>query len=70
MIELDEFELVRQQAIGKLVAMRQEINSKLAQFGHVDGEPITVAKKDRKPKTCGKCGAEGHTARKCPTPSA
>jgi hypothetical protein len=34
------------------------------QLGH--GE--TDAKKNRKPVACGKCGAEGHSARTCPNP--
>jgi hypothetical protein len=38
----------------------------LSQLGY-DGGVVTEIK-NRKPKTCGRCGQEGHTMRTCPSP--
>ena len=62
---IDQAEQLRQQAISLLVQERETIDQKLAQMGY-DGMPGEI--KSRKPKTCGRCGQEGHTMRTCPTP--
>jgi hypothetical protein len=61
---LEEAECLRQQALALLIQEREAINLKIAQLG---GE--SEVKKDRKKSSCGKCGAEGHTSRTCPSPS-
>jgi len=61
---LDQAEQLRQQAISLLLQERQCIEAKLAQLGQ-DG--ATTETKSRKPKTCRRCGQEGHTTRTCPT---
>jgi hypothetical protein len=66
---LDQAEDLRKQAIALLVGERQTIDERLAQLGYQNGE--SIEKENRKPKTCGRCGAAGHTVRTCiePTPS-
>jgi hypothetical protein len=61
---LDQAEQLRQQAISLLLQERGTIDQKLNQLGH-DGEMGGI--KNRKPKTCRRCGQEGHTMRTCPT---
>jgi hypothetical protein len=56
---IDQAETLRRQAIGLLVAERQDIDRKLAQLGADGaecGEPT-------KPKMCGVCGSSEHNAR-------
>ena len=62
---LDQAESLRQQAISLLLQERGTIEQKLNQMGY-DGEPGEI--KSRKPKSCGRCGQEGHTMRTCTTP--
>jgi hypothetical protein len=64
---LEQAEQLRQQAILILVQERETIEQKLTQLGY-DGAPAEV--RNRKPKTCGRCGQEGHTMRTCPSPEA
>jgi hypothetical protein len=59
---LEQAEQLRQQAIGLLLQERKSIEAKLGQLGY-DG--LSAEIKNRKPKTCGRCGQEGHTARTC-----
>jgi hypothetical protein len=66
MTTLEQAEQLRQQAIDLLLAERTLIENKLAALSY-DGAGAFEAK-IRKPKTCGRCGLEGHTARKCPSP--
>jgi hypothetical protein len=61
---IESAEAKRREAIQILVAERQAIDEALTRLGY-DG---TEVKKDRKQLTCGRCGANGHTARTCPTP--
>jgi hypothetical protein len=63
---LDQAEQLRQQAISLLLKERGMIEEKLTQLGY-DGEAEI---KTRKPKTCGRCGQEGHTMRTCSETSA
>ena len=56
---IDQAETLRQQAIGLLVAERQNIDRKLAQLG-ADG---TESPAPAKPKACGVCGSSEHNAR-------
>ena len=60
---IDQAEQLRQQAISLLLQERGTIDQKLTQLGH-DGNAIEI--KNRKPKTCGRCGQEGHTMRTVP----
>ena len=62
---IDQVEELRQQAISLLLQERGVIEQKLNQLGY-DG--VTGEIKNRKPKTCGRCGQQGHTMRRCPTP--
>jgi hypothetical protein len=59
MTTLEQAEQLRIQAIDLLLAEKALIDNKLASLSY-DGEPRT-----RKAKSCGTCGAEGHTARTC-----
>lgn len=61
---LDQAEQLRQQAISLLLQERGTIDQKLNQLGH-NGEAAEI--KNRKPKTCGRCGQEGHTMSRCHT---
>jgi len=54
---LDQAEELRKQAIGILLAERQEIDRKLAQLG-ADGTETPLKK-----KACSVCGSAEHTAR-------
>jgi hypothetical protein len=63
---LEQAEDLRKQAISLLLQERETIDQKLNQLGH-NGEPVEI--KNRKAKTCGSCGREGHTSRSCPSPS-
>jgi hypothetical protein len=56
---IEQAETLRQQAIGLLVAERQDIDRKLAQLG-ADG---TESPAPAKPKACGVCGSTEHNAR-------
>jgi hypothetical protein len=62
---LDQAEQLRQQAIALLLQERGTIEHKLNQLGH-DGQPGEL--KPRKPKSCRRCGQEGHTTRTCAAP--
>jgi hypothetical protein len=64
---LDQAEQLRQQAISLLLQERGTIEQKLTQLGY-DGAVGKI--KNRKPKTCGRCGQEGHTVKTCPAPAA
>ena len=59
---LDQAEQLRQQAISLLLQEHGTIEQKLTQLGY-DGAAGEI--KTRKPKTCGRCGQEGHTTRTC-----
>ena len=61
---IDQAEQLRQQAIALLLQERGTIEQKLSQLAY-DGAASEI--KIRKPKTCGRCGQEGHTMRTCPT---
>jgi hypothetical protein len=63
---LEQAEQLRQQAISILVQERETIELKLGQLGY-DGAGVAEIK-NRKPKTCGRCGQEGHTMRTCSSP--
>jgi len=63
---LEQAEDLRKHAISLLLQERETINQKLDQLGH-NGEPVEI--RNRKAKTCGICGREGHTSRSCPNPS-
>ncbi len=52
-----EFDIERAK---KLIADRDEIDSELASL-FTNGKAAT-----RKPQSCSRCGAEGHSARTCP----
>ena len=58
---LDQVETLRQQAIGLLIAERQDIDRKLAQLG-ADGTEVPIKK-----KVCSLCQGTDHNARTCPT---
>ena len=56
---IEQAEALRQQAIGLLVADRQDIDRKLAMLGY-DGTAPTVPAKS---KSCSVCGSPEHNAR-------
>jgi hypothetical protein len=62
---LEQAEQLRKQAIDLLLAERILINSKLASLSY---DVVAGEIKTRKPKACGRCGAEGHTVKTCPKP--
>jgi hypothetical protein len=64
MTTLEQAEQLRQQAIDLLLGERTLIDEKLATLGH-DGTGNRDIRKITS-KSCGKCGASGHNARKCP----
>jgi len=64
---IDQAEQLRQQAISLLLQERGIIGQKLHQLGY-DGELGEMG--TRNPKTCGRCGQQGHTRRTCPAPEA
>lgn len=64
---LEQAEQLRQQAISILVQERETIDQRLIQLGY-DG--VSTEIKNRKPKTCGRYGQEGHTMRSCPASGA
>ena len=61
----DQVDELSKQAITLLLEERQRIDAKLAQFGYVNGEPITTEKKNGRTVRCSRCQGEGHTIRTC-----
>jgi hypothetical protein len=59
---LEQAETLRQQAIGILMAERQEIDRKLALLGADGNEPTPATPK---PRVCARCGKPGHNAKTC-----
>ena len=60
---IEQAESLRQQAIALLIADRSAIDDKLAQLGY-DGMTPTIAR-EKKVRTCSKCGQPGHNAKAC-----
>jgi len=53
----------RQKAITVLLEERAVLDGKLDQLGY----DVDDGQSEKKPRTCKKCGAVGHLAKKCPT---
>ena len=59
---IEQAETLRQQAIGILMAERQQIDRKLTLLGADGNETIPAIPK---PRVCARCGKPGHNAKTC-----